>query len=125
MKDKLATFQSLCDELYPHELDYLLSINQFQKGENVQVLQLVYYNATNPDNPIPFDKSLDKRTYSYIKSWILDNLQKIDVDVFYDWVSGVERIILNDSIQSADEKQLLKMMEVIKPTDYYFMKFFR
>lgn len=125
MKDKLATFQNLCAELYPHELDYLLSINQFQKKENVQVLQLVYYNTINPDNPIPFDKSLDKRTYSYIKSWILDNLQKIDVDVFYDWVSGVERIILNDSIQSADEKQLLKIMEVIKPTDYYFMKFFR
>jgi hypothetical protein len=31
VKDKLASFETFTSELYPHELDYLLSIQQFQK----------------------------------------------------------------------------------------------
>lgn len=125
MKSKLAAFEAFCSELYPHELDYLISIQQFQKQENLKILNLIHYNSNYPDNRLPFDKAIDKRTYSYLKNWIQENLQKIDVDYFYDWVSDIEKCILNDSIQSDQEIDLIKKMDEVLPTSYYFMKFFR
>ncbi len=125
MKTKLAAFEAFCSELYPHELDYLLSIQQFQKSQNLKLLNLLHYNSINPNNCLPFDKTIDKRTYSYMKNWIQENLQKIDVDIFYDWLSEIEKSIMNDSIQSNQEVELLKNIERVIPTSYYFMKFFR
>jgi len=125
MKSKLAAFESFCVELYPHELDYLISVQQFQKEENLKILNLIHYNSKNPDNRLPFDKSIDKRTYSYMKTWIQENLEKIDVDIFYRWLSEIEQSIMNDSIQSNQEVELLKKLDEVLPTSYYFMKFFR
>ncbi len=125
MKNKLDAFEKFCAELYPHELDYLLSIQQFQKEENIKILNLIHYNSKNPNNRLPFDKTIDKRTYSYIKSWIQVNLEKIDIDIFYDWVIETEKSIMNDSIQSDQEIILLKKMDEVLPNYYYFMKFYR
>lgn len=125
MKDKLVSFQIFTSELYPHELDYLLSIQQFKKESNVSILNLIHYNSHNPKSQSKFDKSIDKRTYSYLKNWITESLGKIDVDIFGDWIVRVERDIMSDSIQTSEEKRLLKEMENILPSSYYFMKFYR
>lgn len=125
MKDKLALFKGFTSELYPHELDYLLTIQQFQKESNVKILNLIHYNSKNPKNQLLFDISIDKRTYSYLKNWITESLSKIDVDVFFDWISQVERSIMTDNIQTSEEKRLLKELLEIVPSSYYFMKFYR
>lgn len=125
MKDKLSTFTEFCQHLFPHETDYLLSIQQFQKEENLKILQIIHHNAHHPGHLLPFDPEIDKRTYSYIKNWIQENLRKNDVDVFYDWLTGIERSIMNDDIDTGAEKELLYVMDGMQPTAYYFMKFFR
>lgn len=125
MKNKLESFTSFTSELYPHELDYLLSIQQFQKSANVQILNLITYNCHNPKNQLPFDKTIDKRTYSYLKNWITESLDRVNVDVFYDWLIHVEEDIMNDRIDTHQEKRLIKEIESVTPSSYYFMKFFR
>ncbi|HUW04674.1 MAG TPA: hypothetical protein VMW01_00295 [Williamwhitmania sp.] len=125
MKDKLASFETFTSELYPHELDYLLSIQQFQKESNIKILNLIHYNSRNPKNRLPFDKTVDKRTYSYLKTWIIESLQKVDVDIFHEWLSRVEHDIMTDNIQTSEEKRLLGEMGNITPSSYYFMKFYR
>lgn len=125
MKDKLSTFTEFSRGLFPHEIDYLLSIQQFQKEDNLRILKIIHHNAYHPHKPQPFDPSIDKRTYSYLKNWIQENLQKNDVDIFYDWLIRIERDIMNDDIETGQEKELLSVMENMQPTAYYFMKFFR
>ncbi|MGC8866171.1 MAG: tetratricopeptide repeat protein [Bacteroidales bacterium] len=125
MKDKLRTFSDFSQSLFPHEIDYLLSIQQFQKEENLKILQIIHHNAHHPGQSRPLDPPIDKRTYSYMKNWIQENLRKNDVDVFYDWLTGIERSIMNDDIETGAEKDLLHVMDNMQPTAYYFMKFFR
>ncbi len=125
MKRKLESFESFCQQLYPHEVDYLLSIHKFQKSKNIRILNLIHYNAKNPENRLPFDKTIDKRIYSYMKNWIEENLNKVDVDKFFEWLIETEKLIMTDTIQSTDEILLLKRIDEIRPSSYYFMKFYR
>ncbi len=125
MKDKLRTFTEFSQSLFPHEIDYLLSIQQFQKEENLNLLKVIHHNAHCPQQPRSFDPSIDKRTYSYLKNWIQENLRKNDVDAFYEWLTGIEKSIMNDYIETKAEKDLLSVMAHLKPTAYYFMKFYR
>ncbi len=125
MKNKLESFTTFTSELYPHELDYLLSIQQFQKEENRKILNLINYNSHNPKNQLPFNITIDKRVYSYLKNWITESLERINVDAFYDWLIGVEQDIMTDRIETHQEKRLLKAIEQISPSSYYFMKFIR
>lgn len=73
--------------------------------------------------PRAFD-TVDKRTYSYVKTWIQDALAKIDVDVFFEWLIVVEKKILTDVISPVDEAQILVNIKNIKPTHYYFIRFY-
>jgi hypothetical protein len=124
LKSKLALFSSFANSLYPHETDYLLSVQKFQKSDNLKVLQLINYNSKNPLNLLPYDKSIDKRTYSYLKKWVSETLSKIDVDNFYDWLVGIERSVMNDSISPDQEKTLIDKAAAISPANYYFLKFY-
>jgi hypothetical protein len=125
MKNKLESFISFTSELYPHELDYLLSIQQFQKESNVQILKLIHYNSHHPKNQHPYNKTIDKRTYSYLKNWISESLDKINVDLFHQWLIKVEQDIMTDRIDTHEEKRLIKEISNITHSSYYFMKFFR
>lgn len=124
MKNKLAIFSEFVHQLYPHETDYLLSVQHFQKSDNLKLLQLINYNSKNPGNLLPYDKTIDKRTYSYLKNWISETLSKIDVDFFYDWLVSLERIVMSDSITPDEEKAIIEKTLTIKSSHYYFLKFF-
>ncbi len=76
MREKLVTFSEFAMALYPHEVEYLLSVQQLEKPENIKILNLVNYNSKNPLNRLPYDTSIDKRTYSYIKKWIEETLER-------------------------------------------------
>jgi hypothetical protein len=124
MRTKLNTFWEFTRSLYPHELDYLMSVQKFTKGNNLKILQQIYYNCNSGQPPILFDAAIDKRTYSYVKTWITQALEKIDVDVFFEWLIGVEKKVLTDIISPSDEAELLARMKLVKPTHYYFIRFF-
>lgn len=124
MQNKLSKFSEFANALYPHELDYLLGIQKFEHPENLKILNLINYNAKNPGNTLPYDVSIDKRRYSYMKNWIETSLQARDVDLFYDWLIGCEKKVLTDLIQVDDEKELLKIARETEPVHYYFLRFY-
>ncbi|MBW6478284.1 MAG: hypothetical protein K0B37_02580 [Bacteroidales bacterium] len=124
MHNKLSKFSEFANALYPHELDYLLCIQQFEQSDNLKILNLINYNSKNPRNILPYDITVDKRRYSYMKNWIETNLEAKNVDLFYDWLIGYEKKILTDLIQADEEKELLKKAITIEPTHYYFIRFY-
>lgn len=123
MRTKLNTFQEFTLSLYPHEVEYLISVQNFNKKINLNILNQIYLNSIL-QNPKPFDKSVDKRIYSYIKTWISDTLSKIDVDIFFDWLISVEKKVLTDIISPSDEAEILGYLKQIKSTHYYFIRFY-
>lgn len=123
MRAKLNTFLEFTQSLYPHEIDYLLSVQNFSKQSNLKILHQIQSNSLL-QIPRAFDTHIDKRTYSYVKTWIQDALAKIDVDVFFEWLIMVEKKILTDVISPVDEAQILVNIKNIKPTHYYFIRFY-
>ena len=97
MRAKLNTFLEFTQSLYPHEIDYLLSVQNFSKQSNLKILHQIQSNSLL-QVPRAFDTHVDKRTYSYVKTWIQDALAKIDVDIFFEWLIVVEKKILTDVI---------------------------
>jgi hypothetical protein len=124
-KKKLTNFSDFADAIFPHEADYLLSIQQFNKADNLKILNLIHYNSKNPLNRLPFDTHIDKRTYSYLKTWIEDNLAKADVDLFHGWLIRTERSIMTDSIGPEQEKELMEVANNTRPHRYYFIRFYQ
>lgn len=124
MKQKLLKFTEFANSLYPHEIDYLLSIQQFATDENLKILNLINYNCKNPLNILPYDRSLDKRKYSYVKNWVEKNLNDIDVDFFYDWLIAIEKQVMTDAIMPNEEKDLLEKINSSSNTHYYFIRFY-
>jgi len=123
MRAKLNTFQEFTQSLYPHEVDYLLSVQNFSKESNLLILHQIHANSNSQQAPKAFDTNVDKRTYSYIKTWIQDTLSKIDVDVFFEWLIMVEKKVLTDVISPLDETEILANIKLIKPTHYHFIRF--
>lgn len=124
MRKKLITFTEFANSLYPHEIDYLISVQNFSEPDNIRILNLIHYNTRNPENTLPYDPIIDKRRYSYVKNWILCTLAEIDVDNYYDWLIGIEKQVMADSITPEEEKSLLENIHLIKPQHYYFIRFY-
>jgi hypothetical protein len=125
MRSKLSTFADFANSLFPHEADFLLSVQQFSKPDNLKIINLISYNSKNPLNRLPFDSSIDKRSYSYVKNWITETLSKADVDLFYDWLLSIERSVMSDSITPDQERELMSYASTIKPSHYNFIKFYQ
>lgn len=124
MKLKLVTFSHFANHLYPHEADYLLSIQKFNKSQNRQILDTLHHNCHNPSKRKEYDASLDKRSYSYLKTWIVQSLDKIDVDKFYEWLAYTEKQVLTDAITPEEEKEILNYIKSVNPTHYFFLRFY-
>lgn len=125
MRSKLTTFSDFANSLYPHETEFLLSVQQFSKTSNLKILNLVNYNSKNPLNRLPYDSDIDKRSYSYIKNWISETLAKADVDQFYDWLLSIERSVMTDSITPDQEKELMDQASQTSSSRYYFIRFYQ
>ena len=124
MRIKLVTFSEFANQLYPHEVDYLLSIQKFSKGINSQILLAIHGNCHNPATAKEFDPKIDKRSYSYIKTWITQSLDKADVDKFYEWLAYTEKQVMIDAITPEEEKQILSYIRIISPSQYFFLRFY-
>lgn len=124
MRLKLVTFSDFANHLYPHEADYLLSIQKFTKGVNTQILNMLHFNCHNPLKARDYDLSIDKRSYSYIKAWISQALDKADVDKFYEWLAYTEKQVMIDAITPEEEKEIIAYIKTINPSKYFFLRFY-
>ncbi len=124
MKHKLASFTEFVNQLYPHEADYLLNINQFVKPVNISILKIIHHNCHHPENAQAFDEKIDKRTYSYLKNWIVETLEKADVDKFYEWLLETEKLVMLDAISADGEREIISKFKLITPSHYYFLRFY-
>jgi len=124
MRQKLVTFRDFANHLYPHEADYLLSIQKFDKGINSQILNTINYNCHNPGKRREYDNTIDKRSYSYIKTWIIQSLDKVDVDKFYEWLAYTEKQVMLDAITPEEEKEILSTIKTCNPSHFFFLRFY-
>ena len=124
MRSKLVTFSEFANHLYPHETDYLLSIQKFDKRINKEILDVIHWNSHHPSCPKEFDTAIDKRSYSYIKTWITQALEKVDVDMFYIWLANIEKQVMIDAILPEEEKEILTYIKTITPSHYFFLRFY-
>ncbi len=124
MRLKLVTFSDFANQLYPHEADYLISIQKFSKGINAQILYTLHANSYNPQKAKEYDPAIDKRSYSYIKTWIIQALDKADVDKFYEWLAYTEKQVMIDAITPEEEKEILSFIKIINPSKYFFLRFY-
>ncbi len=120
----LSKFSNFVNLLYPHEIKYLDTIKKFENEEIIRILDRIRYNVSNPDKTKAFFEDIDKRKYSYLMKWIKERLAQADVDVFFGWIIDMERNINMDNVLPKDEKKLLKYTKTVKPTSYYFIRFY-
>lgn len=108
MRNKLQKFSDFANSLLPHETAYLLSIQQFQDNERLEILTQIDKNCQHIHEPLAFDENIDKRKYSHLKIWIEERLQDIDVDAQYNRLVHWHQHLMMDTIAPEEEKALLK-----------------
>ncbi len=123
-RQKLYDFQKFALEILPHEAQYLLTIEQFQDKDNLNILRKILKLSENPGMLPEFNTAIDKRKYSRLKAWITEQLARIDVDKFYLWLSGLEKDIMTDSISPTDEKELIRLISTYKDPGFYFLRLY-
>ena len=124
MRTPLQKFTNFINQLLPHETKYLLSIQQFDDPERLQILKLVDYNAQHIEQFTPYDISIDKRKYNHLKNWISSRLNAIDVDHQFNWFLEIEQKIRTDTIRPIEEKLLLKAIREYQHPSFSFTKFY-
>jgi hypothetical protein len=121
MRTRLLTFQAFADALLPHELDYLLGVQQFADPDRREILQRLFIHVRQPQT---FDESIDKRKYSYVKKWIQDHLDTADVDRQFTDLLRLEGEVFTDTLSTDSEKRLLKLLKETDPNWFHFRKLY-
>ena len=124
MRPKLKKFTEFANSLLPHETRYLLSIHQMQDEEKISILKQIDANCQEQHSHKAYNPAIDKRKYSHLKNWIEKQLEAIDVDEKFAWMSGLERKIHWDNITPKEEKELLKFVRNYKHPIFHFSKFY-
>lgn len=124
MRNKLQVFTKFANSLLPHETRYLLATQQLADQVKLGILERVDYNCQHINQFTPFDVAIDKRKYSHLKNWVQEKLSEQDVDVYFEWMSKLEREITTDSIQPEAEKQLLRAIKQYRHPNFFFTKFY-
>ena len=123
-KIKLKKFTAFAKEILPHEADYLLSIQQFEDIQKVEILKRLQANAHHQQNQIHFNTSIDKRKYSSLMDWIQNRLDAIDVDKYFRWINEMDLKVTTDAITHEEERLLLRRIKHYLHPIHNFMKFF-
>lgn len=124
MKQKLQTFEQFCNQLLPHEAEYLHNIQRFEDAENKSIIHTIWHNAWFPEKRIKFDVAIDKRKYSRIKKWIETTLLEIDVNEQYKRICDFDLKIMTDEISAEQEREIVLMLQQYFPHSYHFVRFY-
>lgn len=122
MKEKLKKYKAFTNSLLPHEAKYILNAHRFQDSEKIQILEQLVKNVNDLSSNLDLDYTIDKRKYSYVQKWVTKELDKINVDKKYIWISQMQQDILLDKINSDSEINILKSLSSFNNTSYYFTK---
>ncbi len=110
-------------KVLPLEADFLGYFQKFEDAEKQAILQQIIKKAKTGTNE-KFDITLDKRKFSYIKSWCEQLLSNLDVDENLEKLLTWEREILTDSLSIKDDKELLKLFSKTQSSDFNFLKIY-
>lgn len=110
--------------MLPHETEYLLGCQRFEDDIKLSILERVNDNSHHLKESESFDEEIDKRKYSHLKNWIVERLESIDVDEQFNWMCEMEKRIMTDNIDPAEEKVLLKKIRDFALPIFYFTKFY-
>ncbi len=124
MKSKLSRFSDFATHILPLEADFLLHAQQFEDEDKKYIINKIVEQARQPEQVIEFDTSIDKRKYSYIKSWCEKIITRLDVDLNLEKLLRQEQLILTDSLSISDEKALLKRIAKTEASDFNFIKIY-
>ncbi len=124
MKQKLARFKAFAEGLFPHEVYFLESIENFQIRENKDILEVMRYNLEHRSKPRDFDSSIDKRKYSNLKKWMEEKLEEADVDTQLLVIQKLEARVLLDEVDGSTEREIQKWLQRGSPSHYYFRKIY-
>ncbi|HMM11958.1 MAG TPA: hypothetical protein PKE03_07690 [Bacteroidales bacterium] len=124
LRQQRMAFEAFAATLMPHELEYVSSRQNFKTNENRLILSQLRESLLRPAQFRGFDRSIDKRHYSYVKKWIEEKLIAIDADVFFERLSELDKKIMTDALSAEDERQMLAMIRASRNTDYYFVRFY-
>ena len=124
MRIPLKKFTEFTNTLLPTETEHLLSVQQFEDADRLNILSQVDYNVRNIEQFTPYDTAIDKRKYNHLQKWISSRLKAIDVDEQLNQILNWERKISTDAIQASDEKKLLKSIRKYQHPTFFFSKFF-
>lgn len=121
---QLSKFSTFVNSLYLHELIYLESVHVFRDEETLKIIDRIRFNVNHPDKILPFFKEIDKRKYSNLMKWIREKLSAADVDVFFEWGMEMDKKVNMDNLFPEEEKKLLKFIKIIRPSSFFFMRFY-
>ena len=121
-KKKLKKFSEYIAGLFPHEIAFLLNIQQFDDLDNLNILLQAKAFVTKKTNESAFSTHIDKRKYSRIMSWMKNRLEQVDVDEEFNRLILLERQLMNDDLSQQQEKELLAIIKETRNDHYYFMK---
>lgn len=124
MGEKLSKFSTYALSLFPHETEYLISVNKFEDAEKKSILSRIRDNSLRK-NPVDiYDTTIDRRKYSYVMNWCKERLAEIDVDKIFEKLIHKESQIMNDHIDAESEKWLLKLFRTADSSFFSFMKLY-
>jgi len=124
MQRPLKKFSEFAATLLPFEAEYLLGIHQFQDAENIRLLKTTAHNSHHPGQSKPYSLKTDKRKYSYLKKWITEKLDSINVDIFLEWLSETDRKIMTDALDPEDERKIINQIRQHQKPGFYFIRFY-
>lgn len=122
MKAKLKKFTSFVSKLLPHEVRYLMHVQQFADDENLSILKNVQKQVEQSQITNTYPLEIDKRKYSRLMDWMEHRLASADIDQAFETLVQLEQRFMTDSINAKEEKLLLQILKETESSDYYFMK---
>ncbi|MFN8338168.1 MAG: hypothetical protein U0T36_04045 [Saprospiraceae bacterium] len=105
-------------------MDFLNYYQKFEDDQKIEILNTLTTFAKSPPNSITFNDNIDKRKYSYVKNWSEKFLSGIDVDMNLKKLLKWEQQIMSDNIALGDEKELLKVIQNARSSDFNFQKIY-
>lgn len=123
MKAKLLKFEDFVSKILPLEANFLSNFQKFEDKGKVAIMAQIIDVAKNGRTQ-EFDTSIDKRKYSYVKSWCEQLLNQLDVDKNLEKLQQYEQQILIDNLSIKEDKELLKLFQKTEPSDFNFLKIY-
>lgn len=118
----MTRFQTFSDSLFPGEAVILSRQSGMSDPEKIDILERLLHCAGNPNEVFEVRPGTDKRKLSYVKTWCIDKLNAVDVDIRLSRLLQWEQQILLDNIGSDDEKAFLQAIRKTDAGDFNFVK---